>query len=239
MSCAMNVETRSRGKIISILPPKDGKHRARKVVTRSRGRPTGKYPSWKMGRMIQWESVNELNAYRLLDANPLVAGYYEQPFIIHYQLNGKTQLHYPDTLVLIGSAKELWEIKPTSEAAKSEVIERTALLTSELPNHGFSYRLVVAEELRSEPRLANVLTILKFGRNPISTVAREHLRLVLMQEGRITWGAVASGAMGPTGRHAVCRLVLEGVLTFEMDRSWTNDTVLRWASNNAFASGDN
>ena len=208
----------SNGSIISIFPPEAGKWRSRKVVTRSKARPTGKYPSWKMGRMIQWESINELNAYRLLDANPSVSGYHEQPFTIQYQLNGEVRLHYPDTLVLFGATKELWEIKPASDVVKPDVAERTALLTGALPNHGFAYRLVIAEELGREPRLTNVLALLKFGRNPISSVDREHLRMVLLQEGWITWGALASGAIGAKGRHVVCRLVLEGVLTFDLDR---------------------
>src|SRR5579859_7695488 len=46
--------------ILAVQPPPDGKIRARKVVSRSRARGTGKFPSWKMGRMIQWESTYEL-----------------------------------------------------------------------------------------------------------------------------------------------------------------------------------
>ena len=53
--------------------------RSRRIVTRSRFRPTGKYPSWKMERMLQWESLNELNAFRLLDCDPRVTLFSEQP----------------------------------------------------------------------------------------------------------------------------------------------------------------
>ena len=51
----------------------------RRVVTRSRFRPTGKYPSWKMERMLQWESMNELNAFRLLDCDPRVTVFTNSP----------------------------------------------------------------------------------------------------------------------------------------------------------------
>lgn len=64
------VVDRMNNPILEIAFPPEGTVRARRIVSRSRARPTGKYPSWKMGRMIQWESTNELNAYRLLDANP-------------------------------------------------------------------------------------------------------------------------------------------------------------------------
>lgn len=217
-------------RIISITPPEEGKLRSRKVVSRSRARPTGKYPSWKMSRMIQWESINELNAYRLLDANPVVTSYHEQPYVIRYELDKQIHLHYPDVLVLSGGSKELWEIKPSSEAEKHEYVERTELLAAELPNLGFSYRLVIAEDLAQEPRLSNALTILKFGRLPISDVAREQLRQAVLKTGAINWGSVTSGAFGPMGRQLVCRLVLEGVLSFDVEKPWTDATILHWVS---------
>lgn len=71
-----------------------------------------------MGRMVQWESHNELNAYRLLDANPAVRAFHEQPLVIHYKLGGESHIHYPDTLVDLGTSRELWEVKPATEAAR-------------------------------------------------------------------------------------------------------------------------
>jgi len=44
---------------IEIKFPVDGKIRSRKVVSRSNARNSGKYPSWKMQRMMQWESPHE------------------------------------------------------------------------------------------------------------------------------------------------------------------------------------
>ena len=85
--------------IKSILFPEPGQMRSRKVVSRSNARSTGKYPSWKMGRMIHWESINELNAFRLLDCDPNVTSYSEQPCQIAYVLDGVERIHYPDILV--------------------------------------------------------------------------------------------------------------------------------------------
>ncbi|TAK68026.1 MAG: hypothetical protein EPO19_09230 [Betaproteobacteria bacterium] len=41
---------------VVIVFPEASERRSRRVVSRSRSRPTGKYPSWKMARMVQWES---------------------------------------------------------------------------------------------------------------------------------------------------------------------------------------
>ena len=82
--------------------------------------------------MVQWESPNELNAYRLLDANPSVKKFYEQPLVIRYELDGEAHRHIPDTLVEGLLYRELWEIKPAIEAAKPEVAKRSQLMTERL-----------------------------------------------------------------------------------------------------------
>lgn len=204
--------------ITTIEFPSESGTRVRRVVTRSRARPTGKYPSWKMGRMVQWESHNELNAYRLLDANPAVRAFYEQPLAIHYCLDGEPHIHYPDTLVELGTSRELWEIKPASEAVKPENVARTRFMTEALQNHGFTYRMVLAEDLRREPRLSNVLTLLKYGRQPIGTLEREQLRLLLEKTGGLCWGAATSGDLGPRSRFVLSRLALEGQLHVDIEQ---------------------
>lgn len=203
--------------IIAIEYPSDSGTRIRRVVTRSRARPTGKYPSWKMGRMIQWESHNELNAYRLLDANPAVRAFAEQPLAVHYYLDGEQHVHYPDTLVELSTSRELWEIKPASEAITPENISRTKLMTEALPHHGFTYRIVLAEDLRREPRLSNALTLLKYGRQPVGALEREQLRLLLEKSEGLRWGNASNGDLGPRGRFILARLVLEGQLNIDFE----------------------
>jgi hypothetical protein len=95
--------------------------RSRRVVTRSRFRPTGKYPSWKMERMLQWESINELNAFRLLDCDPRVTVFTEQPCEIVYLDGTEIKHHYPDIYVEIDGNQELWEVKAECEASQNEV----------------------------------------------------------------------------------------------------------------------
>lgn len=192
--------------------------RSRKVVTRSRARPTGKYPSWKMGRMLQWESVAELNAMRLLDVDPSVCSFAEQPLVVRYALNGDSRIHYPDLLVVRdGGPKELWEIKTEKDADREDVAERTELLRASLPSHGYFYQMIHAEELRQQPRLSNAIEILKWGRTPITELEREQVRALLTQRPAVTWGAAVSGVLGPSGRHLLARLVLEGMLAFDLN----------------------
>lgn len=220
------VMDRMNNPILEIAFPKEGCVRARRIVSRSRARPTGKFPSWKMGRMIQWESTNELNAYRLLDANPAALAYHEQPLTITYKLNGEIHKHYPDTMVQWGDSRELWEIKESSDASRPEVAARTRLMEDALPQLGFSYRIVLAEDLAKEPRLSNVLTVLKFGRAPAPELESERLRQAFLMTKEITWGTVLGGAFGKYGRNHVCRLVLEGKLHLNLELPLTDNSVI-------------
>jgi hypothetical protein len=204
-----------RGGVLEVIYPEAGEFRSRKVVSRSRARPTGKFPSWKMGRMIQWESVNELNAYRRLDATPGARAYYEQPFMVRYVLDGETHIHYPDVLVDWGHRKELWEIKRNSDASIPVFANRTRLLAAALPQHGFDYRMVVADELSEEPQLSNSLILLKHGREAACDIAREQVRQILLSTSTITWESAAKGDLGHKGRAVLARLALEGYLAFD------------------------
>lgn len=204
---------------MSIEYPSQGILRARKVISRSKARPTGKFPSWKMGRMMHWESIHELNAYRLLDANPAVTAFYEQPLTIRFVLDGEQHRHYPDTLVILETGeRELWEIKTAADAASSEVVARTRLLQAALSDKGFQYRVVLGEDLAKQPRLSNVLTLLKYGRQPVSQLAREQVRQLLAAAHFVTWQSAIDGTLGPQGLAALSRLTLEGMLVCDVDQ---------------------
>lgn len=212
--------------VLEIIFPNEGKTRARRVVSRSRARSTGKYPSWKMGRMVQWESINELNAFRLLDADPAAINFHEQPLAIQFVLNGEQHVHYPDILVQYRTTRELWEVKPAVHADKLECVERTRLLERLLPPLGFTYRLVLAEELAREPRMNTVSTILRLGRQQIHLIDRERIRQLLSAT-RLTWGDI-KGALGANGCHRICRLILEGAIHIDFDARLEPGTVLTW-----------
>lgn len=212
-------------RIVSIEYPENGELRARKVVSRSKARSTTKYPSWKMARMTQCESSYELLAHRLLDVNPAVRSFSEQPLTIRYILDGVEHRHYPDILVvLIDGSQELWEVKSKKDAAEAETQARTCFLQAALPGYGFAYRIVLGEDLGREPRMSNVRQMLIWGRPSISLLEYELMRAALRLKPSLTW-AEAQSVLGPRGRHIVARHVLEGRLAFDLDAKLTPATV--------------
>jgi len=179
-----------------------------------------------MKRMLQWESPHELNAFRLLDANPAVGRFEEQPLVVNYVLDGIQHDHYPDVRVMVDGAQELWEVKTRADALDPETTRRTKLMTKGLPTFGYRYRMVIAEDLASAPRLTNALTLLQSGRADISIVERERLRRLLAQIQQVTWGDILDGALGARSKASACRLMLEGALRFDMGTRLKESTVI-------------
>ena len=213
------------GEVTEIVFPQSGELRARKIVSRSSSRAKGKYPSWKMNRMIQWESENELKAFRLLDCDPEVSRFNEQPCEILYVLDGQTKRHCPDILVeRSGGQKELLKVKPDSKALEPEVATRTALLIKSLPIWGYSYRIVLATDLATQPRERNAFFLLGFGRRTATDCERELIRRSINQRGSLVWSDACRGEYGPRGRETLCSLVLRGVLAIDMDLPISPDT---------------
>lgn len=210
---------------LQFIFPKDGKIRSRKVVKRSNARNTGKYPSWKVGRMMQWESTHEGNAMRILDATPSVISFSEQPCEIIYTLNGVERRHYPDFMVIQNHQREFWEVKTEADASSAEVAERTAFLADALPEYGYSYRVVLAEALAKQPRLGNVKRLNKLGRHPISSLEQERIRRLFSSEPIISWGAFEQ--QSPQALRNIRRLILEGKLSIDFNQPITPATSIR------------
>ena len=168
--------------------------------------------------MIQWESENELNAFRLLDTQPEVIRFHEQPFRIQFRMHGEIHDHYPDVLVERTASKHLWEIKPREQAEKPEVLERTRILQASLPRWNYSYELMVAEELATQPRLSIAVRLLRFGRPAVPLLERERVRRILESVPFVCWSQATSGLLGPLGRAALCRLTLEGEVECEWNQ---------------------
>lgn len=148
--------------------------------------------------MLQWESPHELNAFRILDADPAVLFFQEQPVELEFVFGGEIRRHYPDLLVRTGAAREFWEIKADHAAVDDETAERTRLLSAALPHHGYSYRLAFGADLAKGSRLANALTLLRYGREDLTPFERERVRM-LFRNTRVTWGMFCAACSGSAG----------------------------------------
>lgn len=198
---------------LSISFPEQGNPRVRKVVTRSRARRTGKYPSWKMGRMVQWESGNEKTVFRTLDGDATVIAFYEQPFCVRYSDSGVVRVHYPDVLVEFVDGVEVWEIKDAQDDFNSDLLRRTEILKPLFTQLGIRYRLVTVDKESAKGVDAYSASLVRFGRSPISQLEREKARRFFERTQAISWLEAESGVLGEKSKNIVARLLLEGELT--------------------------
>lgn len=210
---------------------------ARRVVSRSNTRPTGRYPSFRVGRALCWDSVAELNWFRLLDCNPAVTQVAEQPCVVHYRLDGKYYRHFPDCLVRTTTTQTLWEVKTSADARRPDIAARTRMLTAHLPRHGYQYGVVLAEDLRREPRLRNARFLLRHGRTPLSFEEREFTRRLLEQCSSLRWQDVVDGRHAPLTLGVACHLVLDGCMYLDLDRPMDTRALLLPVRNSVVTHG--
>lgn len=168
--------------------------------------------------MTHWDSLNELNAFRLLDVEPAVRSFAEQPCKITYRLSGAEHDHYPDILVeRTDGSRELWEVKTTRDARRTAYVARSRFLETALPAWGYAYRVVLAEDLGREPRLTTATTLLKFGQRALDPLVRERMRRLVVAAGSVCWGACLDIFLGMQTRCVLARLVLEGALSVDLE----------------------
>lgn len=200
--------------------------RARRVVSRSNHRVTGKYPGFKSGRMHHWESSLERDAFILLDVAAEVVSFDEQPAILYYGEDLKLR-HYPDLLVSYRNHRGFVEIKTDHEANSEEVVTRTAQLVPALARHGYGYRVWNESDIRERSsRLANLRFLLRFGRAALELPRFEWFRQLFGQKPVLPWNVIV-GQPTDTGKLAgLCRLILEGRLRIDLTQPILSDSLV-------------
>lgn len=214
---------------ITISFPCEGALRARDIVRRSNYRVTGKYPSIKMGRMMQWESRAERYAFMLLDADPVVTRYNEQPAKIEYLLDGRVHAHFPDLLIERAGARIFLEVKTIKEFENDPELQlRSRFLANVLPSLGFGYEVWLDSDIYRQPRFDNARFLTRLGRRPIDARVLETVRRAIMRSScAVTMGDVFSGLLGNHGVFIICRAIMDGHVQFPAEERLDNaSTVL-------------
>lgn len=127
---------------------------SRKVVTRSGRGFRGYFPSKKLNRLVEFESILERDAIKLFENSNEVIEYREQPTIVYYYLDDIPKRYHPDfELVLVDGYVVHVEVKPSihlttiSLSAKYQAIAQSYISRTE------SFVVLTEKELRTEKRI--------------------------------------------------------------------------------------
>ena len=145
-------------------------------MSRSKAGVQGKVADVNCGRSRHAESLNELQAFRVLLATAHADSWQEQPFVLEYHHEGEKHRYTPDLLVVWGTHQEVVEVKEDAHAELPENQRRFALIRDLLGEHGFHFRLWKKSEICAEPRLTNVKLISRYRSVEVSVVEQERIR---------------------------------------------------------------
>jgi hypothetical protein len=173
---------------------------------------TGKYPSWKMGRQVHWESRLESKVFRCLDVCPGVTRFGEQPFTIYYLADGIWHAHVPDVAFLTYDGK-LWilEIKSNLDRKLQEAIARAALISPRLSCLGINYMVATQSFIEAGMSVENAWTLVRFGRQAGSGMAEKWILDLVSERLSLSRANLIGHALD--GRHAfhtAANLVMRG-----------------------------
>ncbi len=191
----------------------------RRINTRGRVRPTGRFASRKMGRCLPWESSNELAWLQRAELDPEITAFYAQALTIEVRVNGRNRSHTPDGVAIRGGRVEVHEVKPDADAATDEVRALAAAASRHVRLRGGTYGLVLESVLKAAPVYRNLQDVLRRLHRRIP----DALALVLIAEaqdgGPMSVAALAQAAeRRGAAPEDVLALVAHGRLRMDLTR---------------------
>lgn len=189
--------------------------RVRKVISRSNPRVTGKFASMKMRSTIYWESQIERDAIALLEINPTVLAYYEQPLTLEYRHNGEIHRYTPDFLVEHTGRNRILEVKPDHKLQSPENRERFVLIAQEFLVHGYEFAVFLESEIRTQPQLANAKLLLRYRCIRVPDLLRERLRNLLVAHKKLSLAWFQANPETGIRLHEIAPLVIAGILAMD------------------------
>jgi hypothetical protein len=139
----------------------------RKITNKGGKKVIGKFPSLKMKSLVCWESQIERDYIYLLEFDPAVVSYAEQPLRISYHLDGKEHRYTPDFLVNRADKNLIVEVKREEEAQKEEMLHLFRIISAICARDNYEFVVVTDTMIRVQPRLDNIKLLTRYQRIPI------------------------------------------------------------------------
>lgn len=142
-----------------------------------RGKNVGKFFSIKMNVMLWFESLLEESLMYLLDFDPDVKRFKEQPFHIRYIHDGKKRRYTPDLFVERPDEKQIIEVKLKKKVKTEKYDQLFRIIAPICEMEGCRFKVFTEETILSQPRLNSVKALWSYARTPL-----HHLHQIYCQE---------------------------------------------------------
>lgn len=141
---------------------------ARKLPVRGvRGKNVGKFFSVKMNVMLWFESLLEESLMYLLDFDPDVKRFKEQPFLIRYIHDGKKRHYTPDLFVERRDERQIVEVKPKRKVETEKYNLLFRIISPICEMEGCKFKVFTEESILWQPRLNSVKALWSYARTPL------------------------------------------------------------------------
>lgn len=205
-----------------IIPPDKNRIRARNVISRSNHGHPYKFPSIKCGRTLHLESGIERDRVTILEFDPSVILFQEQPFKLEYaDYDGEIKAKFPDLLVYRDDGSvTVEEIKLQSEVAKPEIKRLFEYEKAAVEQHGYRFEVLTDEEIRSGLLLKNSIMLKPYRRSVVSAVLRASV-LAALRECELSSQELINEVYGLT-YELVLSLMAQGFISTDLSLPLTN-----------------
>jgi hypothetical protein len=132
----------------------------------------GHYPSLKMGRMINFESMIERDFICLLDFETKVQSFEEQPLALEYLHQGKQHKYTPDFHVIFAGQNILCECKPSQFVDTPENQLKFSAARAWCEEQKWLFEVVTDCQMLANWRVRNIKLLTRFARYPVSNEFR-------------------------------------------------------------------
>jgi hypothetical protein len=212
------------------------KQTVRKITNKGTKKCIGQFPSIKVGRNVWYESTIERDYLYLLEFDPDVVRYKEQPFRVKYIYEGKRHTYVPDFLVQRKNKFQVVENKPEGKATTGANKLRFRLLNLIFREQGYEFIVVTDKQIRIKPLLEDVKIFWRYARVRVHPLHLVRCREYLTGHPEVNIQELAA-ALSPHGvtLQVVYALLYWGVLSTDMHRLVDPEAVVRLPSMRAAA----
>lgn len=201
--------------------------RARTVLTPSLTWIKGRFPSRKSGRTVHWESQLERDLVYLLEFDPAVVEYAEQPETTTVEWQGRRRRYTPDFRVVRRDGVCMVEVKPLERALKPDVRAFLERLADHYAERGLRFLVMTEREIRRQPWLANVTLLLRYQRWNVPADVERAISKALAAQHCLPLGELAELLPGSDGLAHVYALICRRVLDADLSKPLAPDTPIR------------